>query len=135
MTGKEQLLAAAAGLHFVEIDGTGIEQGRTYKEKDASGNPTGLTKPLPGSQNGYLWQGDAYPIKVSINIPDGKAPYAPGLYAMTGAVFEAGKYSRLTFKGDRAMVLIPIADAALAFAQLVESETGEVVEFKKTGTK
>ena len=117
MTGKEQLLAVTAGVHFVEVDGKGVEQGRTYTEKS-----TGLTKPMQGRQDGYLWQGDAYPIKISVNIPDGRGPYAPGLYVLTGPMFESGKFSRLEFKGARDSGLIPVADAAKALADLAASD-------------
>ena len=117
MTGKEQLTAVVAGLHFVEIDGSGIEQGRTYTEKG-----TGLTKPLRGRQTGFLWQGSRYPLQISVDIPDGKGPYRPGLYVFSGSMFEAGKFGRLEYKGTRDCELLPVEDAAKAFADLAASE-------------
>lgn len=132
MTGKEQLLAVTAGVHFVEIDGTGVEQGRTYIDKK-----DGLTKPLRGRQTGFLWQGARYPIEVSVDIPDGKGPYRPGLYVFAGAMFGAGKFGRLEYIGTRNVELIPVADAARALADLEASHSGEVVDLaeRKTGTK
>lgn len=120
MTGKEQLIAVTAGLHFVEIDGSGVEQGRTYVEKG-----TGLTKPLRGRQTGFLWQGDRYPVQIAIDIPDGKGPYRPGLYLMSGGIFEAGKFSRVEFRGMRDCQLVPLADAVDALGTLLKSEMGE----------
>lgn len=117
MTGKEQLAAVTAGICFVEIDGTGVEQGRTYTEKG-----TGLTKPLRGRQTGFVWQGGRYPIEVSIDIPDGKGPYRPGLYMFAGPMFEAGKFGRIEFKGLRSVELIELATAAELLGQLAKSE-------------
>ena len=129
MTGREQLAAAMLGLHIIEIDGSGIDQGRTYVDKK-----TQATKPLPGRQTGYLSQGDRYPIKISVDILDGNVPYRPGLYLMSGALFGTGDFERVTFKGTRNLVLIELADAARALAELVAAETGEVIPLK-TGTK
>lgn len=106
--------AVALALHFVEIDGSGIEQGRTYKDKE-----TGLTKPLRGVQNAFLNTGDRYPLKISVDIPEGSAPYRPGLYLLAGAIFAAGKFGRLEFVGARNMSLVPLdmAISALTAAQ------------------
>jgi hypothetical protein len=128
MSTSNETLAATAGVHFVEIDGTGIEQGRTYTDKK-----DGLTKPLNGKQNGYIWQGDRYPIAIAVDIPTGAGPYKPGLYVMTGPIFAAGEYGRLQFKGTRNSALISVADAAKALAELARSDTGEVVDLKKAG--
>jgi Helix-destabilising protein len=125
MSPTEQLLATAAGVHYVEIDGTGIEQGRTYTDKK-----DGLVKPLTGRQNGYLWQGDRYPIQISVDIPQGAGPYRPGLYVITGPMFAAGEYGRVNYKGMRNASLISVADAAQALAALALEETGEVVNLK-----
>lgn len=125
MTGKEQLIAVTAGLHFVEIDGSGVEQGRTYTEK-----ATGLTKPLQGRQTGFLWQGDRYPVQIAVNIPDGKPPYRPGLYVMSGGIFEAGKFNRVEFRGTREMQLIPLPDAIDALKELQASEDASTAPAK-----
>lgn len=117
MTGKETLAAVTAGIAFVEIDGSGIEQGRTYTDKK-----DGLTKPLRGRQTGYLWQGGRYPVEISIDIPDGKGPYRPGLYMFAGPMFEAGKFGRVEFKGLRAVELIDLATAAGLLTELAKTE-------------
>ncbi len=119
MTGKEQLLAVTAGVHFVEIDGSGVEQGRTYTDKK-----DGLTKPLRGRQTAFLWQGSRYPIEITVDIPDGQGPHRPGLYVMTGAMFEAGKFGRLEFKGTRGCSLVSVTEASRALADLAASEEG-----------
>lgn len=110
-------LANAAALITVEIDGTGIEVGKTYTEK-----ATGLTKPLGGRQTGFIWQGSRYPLQVSIPIPDGKPPYRPGTYVLSGALFESGKFQRIEFKGTRDLQLIPVADAAAALTAIAKEE-------------
>lgn len=117
MTGKETLAAVTAGIAFVEIDGSGIEQGRTYTDKK-----DGLTKPLRGRQTGYLWQGGRYPVEISIDIPDGKGPYRPGLYMFAGPMFEAGKFGRVEFKGLRSVELIDLATAAGLLTELAKTE-------------
>lgn len=108
-----QEISTATGLVLVEIDGTGIEQGKTYQDK-----ATGATKPLPGRQTAFVWQGGRYPAEVSIEIPEGKPPYRPGFYFLGGAIFAAGDYGRINFKGSRAMVLVSVDEvfdrAALA---------------------
>lgn len=98
--------ADALGLIFVEIDGTGVDQGRTYK--DAT---TGLTKPLPGKQTAFIHCGKRYPLEVAMPFPDGSPPYRPGLYLLAGAVFESGKYGRIEFIGDRSLELVPVSIA------------------------
>jgi hypothetical protein len=105
------------GLLIVEVDGSGVEQGRTYKDKN-----DGTTKPLQGRQTGFLWQGDAYPTKISVDIPDGKGPYRPGLYLFSGEMFEGGKYGRLEFRGTRGTQLVPLEEAAKALTELAASE-------------
>lgn len=111
-------LATASAMLIVEIDGSGIEQGRTYTDKK-----DGLTKPLRGRQNGFLWQGGKYPITISIDIPDGKPPYAPGSYVLCGSLFEAGKFGRMEFKGTRDLTLISVAMAAEALAAVAAEES------------
>lgn len=111
-------LATALALCLVEIDGSGIDQGRTYKDKE-----TGTTKPLPGQQTGYIWQGGKYPLKVSIPIPEGKPAYRPGSYLMSGEMFASGQYDRIEFKGTRNMQLISVADAAQALAEIASEES------------
>ena len=101
--------ATDLGLIVVEVDGTGIEQGRTYTDKNS-----GLTKPLPGRQTAYIWQGGKYPTEISIDIPDGKGPYRPGMYLLAGAVFESGKFGRLEFKGGRELRLVEVGEAVEA---------------------
>lgn len=96
-----QEISAATGLVLVEIDGAGIEQGKTYTDK-----ATGAVKPLPGRQTAYVWQGGRYPAEVSIEIPEGKPPYRPGFYFLGGALFAAGDYGRINFKGSRALQLV-----------------------------
>lgn len=98
-----QELSAATGLVLVEIDGSGVEQGRTYTDK-----ATGAQKPLPGRQTGYVWQGGRYPVEVAIDIPEGKGPYAPGFYFFGGTIFQSGDYGRLTFKGSREVKLVQV---------------------------
>ncbi len=102
-----QELSAATGLVLVEIDGSGVEQGRTYTDKT-----TGGQKPLPGRQTGYIWQGGRYPVEVSIDIPDGKGPYAPGFYFFGGTIFQGGDYGRLNFKGSRELKLVAADEVA-----------------------
>lgn len=118
MTGKQQLEAASAGICYVEIDGSGIEQGRHYTDK-----ASGLQKPLPGKQTGYIWQGGRYPIEVSIDIPEGQGPYRPGLYLFAGPMFESGKYGRVEFKGLRQCHLVEMSIAADLFGVLAKSES------------
>lgn len=101
-----QANVAASGLILVEIDGSGIVEGRTYTDKQ-----TNVQKPLPGQQAAFIWQGDRYPIRVSIDIPTGRGPYRPGAYMMGGGVFEPGKYGRLEFKGARELTLVPLDEA------------------------
>lgn len=113
---KEQL-ASALGLHVVEIDGSGIEQGRTYQEKG-----TGLTKPLRDRQSGWLWQGAKFPTKISVDIPEGKQPYPNGSYLMSGEMFGSGDFDRLTFNGTRHMTLIPVGEAASALKAVADEE-------------
>jgi hypothetical protein len=129
----KETLATAMALILVEIDGSGIEQGRTYTDKT-----TGTTKPLRGRQNGFVWQGARYPLQVSIDIPEGKSPYRPGTYLMSGALFESGKFGRIEFRGTRDMQLIPLSEAVPALAAALQEETGEVIDLdaaKRTGTK
>lgn len=40
---------------------------------------------IPDKQNAALHFGGAFPHPVQIAIPDGKSPYKPGLYLLTGA--------------------------------------------------
>ena len=110
-------LATALALITVEIDGSGIEQGRTFKDKD-----TGMTKPLPGRQNAFLWSGAKYPITIQVDIPDGRPPYRPGTYLMAGAIFESGKFGRLEFKGGRNLELVPLAEAIEALSVVAAEE-------------
>lgn len=100
-----QSLSAATGLIFVEIDGSGVEQGRTYTDK-----ATGAVKPLPGRQTGYIWQGGKYPIEVSIDVPEGKGPYRPGMYLLGGPIFQSGDYGRVGFKGTRELALVSLEE-------------------------
>lgn len=121
--------ATALALHIVEIDGSGIEQGRTYTDKK-----DGLTKPLQGRQTGYLNTGDRYPLKISVDIPNGAAPYRPGLYLLSGSIFESGKYDRLEFKGGRDLRLVPL-DLAIDALTSARDELSANVAQLKTGTK
>jgi len=118
MSGKAQLDAASAGICYVEIDGTGIEQGRHYTDK-----ASGLQKPLPGKQTGYIWQGGRYPITISVDIPEGKGPYRPGLYLFSGPMFESGKYGRVEFKGLRECQLVEMSIAADVLDALAKAES------------
>ena len=117
MTGKEQLAAVTSGLHFVEIDGTGVEAPRTFTDKQ-----TGMQKPLPGRQTAFLWQGSRYPIQISVDYTNERGPHRPGLYLLSGAMFEAGKFGRVEFRGTRDLELIPLADALVALSGLHESD-------------
>lgn len=105
-------LSASTGLVLVEIDGSGIEPGRTYTDKT-----TGQQRPLPGKQTGYIWQGGKYPVEVSLDVPDA-GPYRPGFYFVGGPIFSSGDYQRLQFKGGRDLKLIAVDEvfdrAALA---------------------
>jgi len=112
---------------LVEIDGTGIEQGRTYTDKKS-----GLLKPLPGNQTGYIWGGGRYPVKISVEIPEGQGPYRPGNYLLGGEVFEAGDFGRPKFNG-RKMILIDANDAAKALCEMIEKENGEIIPLPKKG--
>ena len=123
-------LATALALHLVEIDGTGIEQGRTYTEKS-----TGLQKPLPGRQTAYVWQGAKYPLEISVDIPAGKAPYAPGTYLMSGRIYEAGEYGRLQWRGPRDLYLIDLSTAVEALAAIVKEESGQVIDLPAKASK
>lgn len=110
-------LATALGLIMFEIDGTGIEQGRTYTDKTS-----GIQKPLPGRQTAFVWQGSKYPLKCQVDIPEGRPPYAPGSYLASGELFAGGEYDRLSFKGTRNLYLIPVAEAAAALADVAAEE-------------
>ena len=112
-----QEMAAALALITVEVDGSGIEQGRTYTDKN-----TGLTKPLPGRQSAFIWMGKRYPISVSIDIPEGKPPYRPGTYLMAGSLFESGKFGRLEFTGGRNLELVPLDQAIEALGYIAKNE-------------
>lgn len=96
--------AAKAGIIVVEVDGSGIKQGRTYTDKN-----TGATKPLPDQQTGFIWQGSKYPVEVSLDVPEGKAPYRPGFYFLGGPIFGAGDYGRVNFKGMRELDLVDVS--------------------------
>lgn len=96
--------AAKAGIILIEIDGSGISQGRTYTDKT-----TGQTKPLSDSQTAFIWQGSKYPVEVSIDIPSGKPPYRPGFYFIGGPLFGSGDYGRVTFKGTRELELVDVS--------------------------
>lgn len=96
-----QQAASSLGVIVVEIDGSGIEQGRTYTDKT-----TGAVKPLPGKQTGFIWQGGKYPVEVAIDIPNGSSPYRPGFYFLGGPIFSAGDYGRVQFKGMRELALV-----------------------------
>lgn len=98
-----QDLSSALGLVLVEIDGSGIEQGRSYTDK-----ATGAQKPLPGRQTAYFWQGGKYPAEVSLDYPDAHGPYRPGFYFLGGPVFAGGDYGRLNFKGGRELRLVSV---------------------------
>jgi len=123
-------VSTALSLILVEIDGSGISQGRTYKDKE-----TGNTKPLGDTQTGYLWMGGRYPVQVAIDIPKGAAPYAPGTYVPAGPLFQAGKFGRWEFVGTRELMLIPLDAAIRAMIEIHKEETGEVIDFPpaKTG--
>ena len=96
-----QEISAATGLVLVEIDGTGVEHGRTYTDK-----ATGAQKPLPGRQTAYIWQGGKYPVEVSLDYPDSAGAYRPGFYFLGGAVFASGDYGRVNWKGSRELKLV-----------------------------
>lgn len=98
-----QELSAATGLLLLEIDGSGVDQGKTYTDKS-----TGQVKPLPGRQTAYLWQGGKYPVEVAIEFPEGKPPYRPGWYVLGGSIFAAGDYGRVNFKGTRSLQLVAV---------------------------
>jgi len=102
-----QEIASSLGLILVEIDGSGIEQGRSYTDK-----ATGAVKPLPGRQTAYIWQGGRYPIEVSVDVPDKTGPYRPGFYFLGGPLFQSGEYGRVGFKGTRELVLVAFDDVA-----------------------
>ena len=94
-------LAKDAGLVMVEVDGSNIQQGRTFTDRN-----TGQTKPLPGTQAAYIWQGGKYPVEVAVEFNDQNGPYKPGWYFLGGAVFASGDYGRINFKGTRELNLI-----------------------------
>lgn len=105
-----QELASKLGIILVEVDGSGIKTGRTYTDK-----VSGAVKPLSDSQTAFLWQGSKYPVEVSIDIPQGQAPYRPGFYFLGGPIFAAGDYGRANFKGFRELALV---ECDLVFDQL-----------------
>ncbi|MBV7267566.1 G5P family DNA-binding protein [Erythrobacter ani] len=110
--------AKQAGLVLVEIDGSGVEQARTYTDK-----LTGQVKPLPGRQTGFIWQGGKYPVEVGVDFPTEKGPYAPGMYFLGGPIFSAGDYGRVQFKGTRELNLVD-ADEVLDRLTLAASAKG-----------
>lgn len=102
---------------FIEITDEPIATSRPFSDKT-----TGETKPGRSRQNAYIHQGDRYPLKTMIAVPDA-GPYRPGNYLIGGALFSSGTaktqsggdYAVLKFN-DKAMTLTPVAEALKAFA-------------------
>lgn len=98
----------ALGLVVVEISDEPVEPGRTFTDKT-----TGMQKPLPARQTGWLWSGKRHPIEVKLDVDDKAGPYRPGIYLLGGDIFNAAKFGRVEFN-DRRLRLVRCSDAIVA---------------------
>lgn len=64
---------------------------------------------IPPKMPAYLWQGDKYPTRIEIPVPDAGRP-RPGFYLLAGSPFSVGvRGSRTSLQFDeRAIVLVPV---------------------------
>ena len=64
---------------------------------------------IPTKMPAYLWQGDKYPTRIEIPVPEGGRP-RPGVYLLAGSPFSVGvKGTRASLVFDeRAIRLLPI---------------------------
>lgn len=64
---------------------------------------------IPAKQPCYLWQGDRYPIRMELAVPD-TGPRKPGFYLLAGKPFKvASVRDRIVINfDDRGVELIPI---------------------------
>lgn len=64
---------------------------------------------IPPKMPAYLWQGDRYPTKIEIPVPEAGRP-RPGIYLLAGSPFSVGvKGSRTSIQFDeRAIALVPL---------------------------
>lgn len=102
---------SAAALIYVEVADEPVITGRPYQDKS-----TGVTKPAISKQHAYLHLGARYPVPFKTIVPE-SGPYRPGFYLLGGPVFKPGDYDGLAFF-DRALELVPIAEAAKALGTL-----------------
>lgn len=91
----------------VEVSDEAIVKGRS------GSNDRGRYE-IPAKQVCYLWQGDRYPTRLEVAVPD-VGPRKPGFYLLAGKCFQVGDYGRLKFS-DRELSLVPIEDVAAALA-------------------
>lgn len=68
---------------------------------------------IPAKQTCYIWQGEPYPIKIDLAVPD-TGPRKPGFYLLAGKPFKvASVRDRIVVNfDDRQVDLIPVESAA-----------------------
>lgn len=60
-----------------EFKGTSAKTGRDYHVR---------------RQNGWLHQGDSYPLPFTLSLPEGQSAYKAGRYVFGAKTFQAGQY-------------------------------------------
>ena len=73
---------------------------------------------IPPKQPCYLWQGDRYPTRIEIAVPN-TGPRRPGFYLLGGVPFKVGvQGTRVTVQfDDRGIDLIPLEEVAQALSK------------------
>lgn len=70
---------------------------------------------IPAKHVAYLWQGDRYPTRIEIAVPE-TGPLKPGFYLLAGKCFTVGDYGRLKFS-DRELALVSVEDVGKFLAE------------------
>lgn len=68
------------------------ERGGTIRNGERAGQTYHIRQ-----QEGWVFNGKAYPERFVISLQDGQQPYAPGMYLLSASSLEVGDYDRLQF--------------------------------------
>lgn len=73
---------------------------------------------IPSKQIAYIHQGDDYPSKLEVVVPD-TGPYRPGRYLLAGEAFVPTE--RGVRFDDRAVALVSVSDALKQLQELIKA--------------
>lgn len=85
----------------IEIGTEPVKPGRSGQTK------TGQPYTIPDKQDAFAHVGKTYPVP--FEVPVVVSPYRPGFYLLAGDCLKVGQYGAEL--DDRAIVLVPVADA------------------------